>query len=219
MDNLPLLQVGLDNRNLVDALKVAMEIHEVVDIIECGTLLCFAEGMKAVSILKTLYPDKIILADIKAGDAGRAVASMAFDAGADWMTVICCAEIATIESALNEAKKRGETHDIQIELYGSWTFEQAAVWYKLGIRQVNYHRGFDAQASGQNWTKEDLEKIRKLSDMGFKVSVTGGLNVADLHFFKGIPVYVFIAGRSIRDAQNPRIIAKDFKKMISKLWG
>ncbi len=82
-----------------------------------------------------------------------------------------------------------------------------------------YHRGRDAQAAGQGWGEEDISKIKKLADMGFKVTVTGGLVVKDLPLFKDIPVYVFIAGRSIRDAQDPLKAAREFKAAIKEIWG
>lgn len=47
--------------------------------------------------------------------------------------------------------------------------------------------------------------------MGFKMTVTGGVEVKDIHLFKDIPIYIFIAGRSIRDAENPELAAKEFK--------
>lgn len=215
--NLPMLQVALDNLTLADALKSTRLVYEAIDVIEVGTILCCAEGMDAVTNLKALYPDKIVLADIKAADAGKILANMVFDAGADWMTVICCAPIATVEQALKEAKSRGG--DVQIELTGTWDFEQAKAWRDAGIEQVVYHRGRDAQAAGQGWGKEDIDKIKQLADMGFKVTVTGGLVIEDLPLFREIPIYVFIAGRSIRDAQNPLEAAREFKKAIAQYWG
>ena len=55
--------------------------------------------------------------------------------------------------------------------------------------------------------------------MGFKVTVTGGLSLADLPLFRGIPIHVFIAGRSIRDAADPVAAAREFKRVIAQLWG
>jgi 3-dehydro-L-gulonate-6-phosphate decarboxylase len=83
---------------------------------------------------------------------------------------------------------------------------------------VVYHRGRDAQAAGQSWGAEDLDKIRRLAGMGFDLSITGGLVVEDLPLFKGIPVKVFIAGRSIRDASDPAAAARAFKARIAELW-
>lgn len=55
--------------------------------------------------------------------------------------------------------------------------------------------------------------------MGFRVTVTGGLALDDLPLFKGIPIHVFIAGRSIREAASPVAAAREFKRTIAQLWG
>jgi 3-dehydro-L-gulonate-6-phosphate decarboxylase len=214
---LPLLQLALDNRTLPDALTATRVLADDVDVLEAGTILVCAEGMAAIRCLKALYPNRIVLADVKAADAGSILASMCFASGADWMTVICCAPIATVEAALAEAR-RGRGRDVQVELTGSWTWEEAAAWRRAGVKQVVYHRGRDAQAAGQSWSDEDLGKIRRLADMGFELSITGGLTVEDLPLFKGIPVKVFIAGRSIRDAKDPAAAARAFKSRIAELW-
>lgn len=216
---LPMLQLALDNKTLADALQATRILANEVDVLEAGTILVCAEGMQAVRCLKALYPNRIVLADIKAADAGSILANMCFSNGADWMTVICCAPIATVETAMAEARKRGGELDVQIELTGSWTWEEADAWRKAGVKQVVYHRGRDAQAAGQSWSEDDLAKIRRLADMGFELSITGGLVIEDLPLFKGIPVKVFIAGRSIRDAQDPAAAARAFKARIAELWG
>jgi len=221
--SLPMLQLALDNKTLKDALNSTRILASEVDVIEAGTILCCSEGMQAVRCLKSLYPDKIVLADIKAADAGSILANMVYDNGADWMTVICCAPIATVETALKEARKRSEQdgvpRDVQIELTGSWTWEEAAAWKKAGVSQIVYHRGRDAQAAGQGWGREDLEKIARLAGMGFALSITGGLVVEDLPLFKDFPIKVFIAGRSIRDAVDPVAAAREFKAAFKKYWG
>jgi 3-dehydro-L-gulonate-6-phosphate decarboxylase len=216
---LPMLQLALDNKSLPDALAATRILAAEVDVLEAGTILVCAEGMQAVRCLKSLYPDRIVLADIKAADAGSILASMCYANGADWMTVICCAPIATVESAIAEARKRSPHHDVQVELTGSWSWDEARAWLKAGVRQVVYHRGRDAQASGQSWSDEDRGKIRELAAMGFELSITGGLTIEDLPLFRGIPVKVFIAGRAIRDAADPVAAARAFKARIAELWG
>lgn len=210
--SIPLLQIALDNTTLSGALKSANSVGNGVDIIEAGTILCLSEGMKAVRCLRALYTDKIILADTKCADAGETVAKMCADAGADWMTVICSATIPTMKAALKEVK------ELQVELYGNWTFEQAKNWKEIGITQVVYHQSRDALLSGGAWGDNDLDKIKRLTEMGFKVSVTGGLAIDTLKLFKDIDVFAFIAGRSIRDAENPDKEVKNFKEEISKYW-
>lgn len=209
----PLLQVALDNNTLSDALKSVSLLGDVVDVIEAGTILCLQEGMEAVRCLRALYPEKIILADTKCADAGGTVAKNSKVAGANWMTVICSATIPTMKAALNEID------DLQVELYGDWTYDHARQWKEAGLSQVVYHQSRDALLAGETWGKKDLEKVQKLIEMGFKVSVTGGLELETLNLFKGIDVYCFIAGRSLRDAESPKKEAQRWQEEISKIWG
>lgn len=113
----PNLQIALDNSSLSSALQSISLAGPIVDIVEAGTILCLQSGMEAVRCLRALYPNKLIVADTKCADAGGTVAKNCSDAGADWMTVICCATLATMEAAMKEVK------ELQVELYGEWTFE------------------------------------------------------------------------------------------------
>ncbi|MBA0187427.1 3-keto-L-gulonate-6-phosphate decarboxylase UlaD [Pectobacterium odoriferum] len=217
MSHLPMLQVALDNQTLADAFQTTRLIAEEVDIIEVGTILCVGEGVRAVRELKALYPHKIVLADAKIADAGKILSRMCFEAQADWVTVICCADINTAAGAIVVAREFNG--DVQIELTGFWTWEQAEAWHDIGIKQVVYHRSRDAQAAGIAWSESDISAIQRLVEMGFKVTVTGGLALEDLPLFAGIPIHVFIAGRSIRDAASPVEAAREFKRRIAQIWG
>lgn len=114
-----MLQVALDNQSMSSAYETTRLIADEVDIIEVGTILCVAEGVRAVRDLKALYPNKIVLADAKIADAGKILSRMCFEANADWVTVICCADINTTKGALDVAKEFNG--DVQIELTGYWT--------------------------------------------------------------------------------------------------
>ena len=81
-----LLQLALDLGTLGEALEAAAAAADGIDVIEAGTLLCVAEGMHAVKALRRMHPDRIIVADIRIARAGRNLAAMAFDAGADWVS-------------------------------------------------------------------------------------------------------------------------------------
>ena len=129
------------------------------------------------------------------------------------MTCICSATIETMKAA---AKKVGE---IQVELYGDWTFEQAQQWLDAGISQAIYHQSRDALLAGETWGQKDLDKVKKLVDMGFRVSVTGGLNVETLKLFEGIDVFTFIAGRAITQAPDPLKAVNALQAEIVRLWG
>ena len=213
---IPYLQVALDHTSLAPALKSVELLAPEVDIIEAGTILCFAEGMNAVRTIRAQYAKHLVVADLKVADAGETLAKMAFDAGANWMTVICAAPIATMAVARETALKYDA--DIQIELFGNWTLDEAKEWHKLGLRQAIFHRGRDAQASGQTWGQKDLDLLKALSDIGMEPSVTGGITPEDLHLFRDINVKSFIAGRALYGAADPVQAARDFHAEIRRYW-
>ncbi len=212
----PMLQVAMDTKDLDSALKVTRLVYDVVDIIEVGTILCLTEGLGAVKTIKTLYPDNLVLADVRIAEAGALISKMVFDVGADWISVLSSAALPTIETVAKEAFSKGG--DVQIELQEGWTKEKANQWKALGITQVIFHKSRDSEKLGPGWDPELLGVIKSMSDEGFKVSITGNLNPGDLSVFKGIPVYSFVAGRAIRAASDPRAAAEEFNTAIRKTW-
>lgn len=211
----PLIQIALDQTNLSDAVAVASNVHSYVDVIEVGTILAFAEGMSAVSTLRNNHPDHILVCDMKTTDGGAILAKMAFEAGADWITVSAAAHIATISACKQVADQfNGE---IQIEIYGNWTMEDAKSWVDLGITQAIYHRSRDAELAGVGWTEHDLDNMRQLSALGLQLSITGGIVPEDIYLFEGIQAKTFIAGRALA-GEKGKETAEALKAQIHRFW-
>ncbi|RIY35318.1 3-keto-L-gulonate-6-phosphate decarboxylase UlaD [Psittacicella gerlachiana] len=215
MTNKPLLQIALDSLNLEQARETANKVASFVDIIEVGTILAFAEGMKAVETIRKEHPNHTVVCDLKTTDGGAILAKMAFTAGADWLTVSAAAHIATIEACKKVADEFGR--EIQIEIYGNWTYEDAKAWVDLGITQAIYHRSRDAELAGRGWEEEDLVKMRTLSDLGLELSITGGIVPEDIHLFKGIKAKAFIAGRALAK-ENGEQTAQAIREQIDLYW-
>ena len=157
MNNTPLLQVAMDYISLPKALAMAVLVAPEVDIIEIGTPLCKAAGMEAVRAMREICPDKLILADLKTPDVGGLEATLAFDAGADMMTVIGGAALATVEQALAVARKRGK--EMLMELTGVRDIlARATEWRRIGVDRIVYHREWDAQSAGREWTEADKSR-------------------------------------------------------------
>lgn len=221
----PLLQIALDSLTLEKALVDASRAAPLVDIIECGTILACAEGMKAVKTLRALYPNHLIVCDLKTTDGGAILTKMAFEAGADWLTVsaaahnatkLACKKVADEFNASNPDLKFKK--EIQIELYGKWSIEDAKEWFDLGIKQAIYHRSRDAELAGKSWTDEDLQTMQELSKIGFEVSITGGIVASDIHLFKEIKnAKSFIAGRALAGS-NAVETAQNIRNEINKFW-
>jgi len=150
--------------------------------------------------------------------AGGTIADMVFDAGADWVSVMGEAPLDTIEAVIDKAQEyEGE---VQIEMGDGWTMQQAREWAQMGIEQVIFHRSHEVKDEiDETWGDRDFDQIRELTEMGLKVTVTGGIMPADIPLFKGIPIYIFIAGRAIRNAAEPLAAAQHFQDVIRKTYG
>ena len=212
MENLPKLQLALDNLDLQSALGAIQKTHAHIDVIEVGTVLCLAEGMHAVRTMRTLYPEHLILADVRIIKAGGLIAQMCFEAGANWVSVMSDAALETVTAVISQAHQHNG--DVQIELNDNWTLDQAHQWRELGINQVVLHRSQEANSESKAWQQSDFETINTLADMGFKVTVTGGVTVNDIPKLKQLPIFVIIAGRAIRNAPDPLAAAQQFKEAL-----
>ena len=130
----------------------------------------------------------------------------------NWMT---CINAATLPTMINAQKEI----EVQVELYEGWdNMERAQQWLDNGITQVVYHQSRDAKFAGQTWGEHDLQEVKKLINMGFKVSVTGGVKPEVLKLFEGVDVYTFIAGRAITNADDPHAAAQSFRDEINRIW-
>ncbi|PMD86853.1 3-hexulose-6-phosphate synthase, partial [Siphonobacter sp. BAB-5405] len=102
------LQVAIDLLTIQDALALAAKVAPYVDIIELGTPLIKAEGLKVVTAMKEAHPDKWVFADMKTADTGFLEAEIAFQAGADLITVMGTVDDATVKGAVEAAEKHGK---------------------------------------------------------------------------------------------------------------
>ena len=213
----PLLQIALDELTMENALKVLSGgVDEIVDIIECGTVLIGSEGRKVVQQMRERYPHKKLVADFKIADSGKVMAGMLLDGKPDYLTVICAANQKTMKAVVDEIKDRNLTTEAQMELYGNWTFEELEQWKKIGINHVVLHHSVDEK---DGWTQKELDLVRKLCEHDIHVTVTGGISYESIELFKGLPIFCIIAGRSIRKAENPAQEAQRMKDRIIEIWG
>jgi len=212
----PLLQLALDETSLENAYKVLDSgVDEIVDIIECGTVLLAAEGKDAIIKLRERYPDRKLVCDFKIADSGRVQASLFLQGKPDYLTVICSAHNKTKKAVVDTINENNLSCEVQLELYGNWTFEDVKQWKEIGINHVVLHHSVDEKGP---WTTGEIDIARKLCEEDINVTVTGGINLDTIELFKGLPIFCIIAGRSIRTADNPVLEAQKMKDMINSIW-
>ncbi|MBY0099207.1 3-hexulose-6-phosphate synthase [Mesobacillus maritimus] len=200
------LQLALDRLTREECLRIAKETEESIDIIEIGTGVIKEYGMAIIREMRALFPDILILADMKTCDAGKHEARQAFEAGADITTVMAFSSDLTIKDTLQVAEEMGA--QIMIDLLEVHSRDRLAELKELGVQLVSLHVGKDKQTEG----KFNTALFSLVEGFDFEVAVAGGINLESLPEITTHHPDIIIAGSSITGAENPASVAAEMKK-------
>ena len=207
------LQVAIDLLTTEAALELAHKVAPYVDIIELGTPLIKAEGLRVVTAMKEAFPDKLVFADMKTADTGALEAEIAFKAGADLVTVMGTVDDATIKGAVEAAKKYGK--QVVVDTIGVKNrVQRAKEVTAFGVAFVELHAGLDEQAL-PGYSVQTLIGEGKEAKVPF--SVAGGVNIDNIKDVVAAGAEVAVAGGAIYGAQDPAAAAKALKDAIISL--
>ena len=205
------LQIALDDLTLEQALRLASSVREYVDIVEIGTPFLYQYGMEAVRAMKHLLHDREVLADMKIMDAGAYEAGGAFEAGADYVTVLGVTDDATVRGCIEAAERYGREIVVDMlcvrDLPG-----RIAELEALGAHGLAVHTGTDQQAAGR--TPLDDLKLMKACAKRAKISVAGGIRPETLADYAALRPEVLIIGSGICHAPDPVSAARDIRAQM-----
>jgi 3-hexulose-6-phosphate synthase/6-phospho-3-hexuloisomerase len=168
-----ILQVALDILELKRALQIAQESLEGgADWIEVGTPLIKSEGMQAIRSMRDLFPDSVIVADMKIADTGTMEVEMAAKAGADIICILADADDSVIAEAMRAARLYGIR--IMADLINvKDPVGRAHELEAMGVDIICAHAGIDQQMTGKN----SLELLKSLSDqVHIPLAIAGGID-------------------------------------------
>ncbi|MXX02252.1 MAG: 3-hexulose-6-phosphate synthase [Gemmatimonadetes bacterium] len=184
-----LLQLALDTPHAGTVRRLLDETAGDVDIIELGTPLLIRYGVDIIAGTRRDHPDKKILADLKIADAGAVEAGLAFDAGADIVTVLGTAHPATLREAGDRAKRSGG--QVMADLITAREVDEAVSLARrmdrAGLDYICMHTAFDARGqSGPGGPGGPGDPARNLEGIGrvgaaverAGLAVAGGLDPA-----------------------------------------
>ena len=205
------LQVAIDLLTTEAALELASKVAPYVDIIELGTPLIKAEGLKVVTAMKEAHPTKLVFADMKTADTGALEAEMAFKAGADLVTVMGAVDDATIKGAVEAAAKYGRK--VVVDTIGvNDRVQRAKEVTAFGVAFVELHAGLDEQGL-PGYSIQKLIDEGKAANVPF--SIAGGVNINTIKAVLEAGAEVIVAGGAIYGAEDPAAAAKALKEAIS----
>lgn len=217
---IPKLHYALDTLSVEETLACLKDgVGEAADVIEMGSSIIFSEGNRILKYVKTLFPDKEIVADIKMlMPTARGSVPPLMDAGADAVIAVSSTDLNMVAVAVDEiyTKRNKKMYMyIHIENGRMYTKEQLEQWHQAGIKNVIYH----SINPGFVWNDADTEMVKALCKAGFDVSVTGKLKPESIRDFAGLPIYSFIVGTAIAKSEKPLEQIQLFKKQIQAVFG
>ena len=207
------LQLSLDLIDMSGAKALLKEVYNDIDIIEVGTPFVIKEGLKAVEEIRKEYPNLLVLADLKIMDAGEHEAKMAFDAGADIVTVLGVADNATIKGTVTAAKRCNKF--VMVDMIGVKDIEQRGIEIDLlGVDYICVHTAFDIQSQGNNPLHE-LQIISKVVKNA-KTAVAGGIKLNTLEDIVNEKPEIVVVGGGITGQPDRKHAASAMKRIINQ---
>ncbi|MFX0172448.1 MAG: 3-hexulose-6-phosphate synthase, partial [Candidatus Hodarchaeota archaeon] len=210
------LQVALDLRDLDEAIKIARKSAlGGIDWIEAGTPLIKACGMDSVKKLRSLFPHKVIVADLKTMDTGYLETEMAAMAGADVVCILGIAPDSTIEDAVGAGKKFGVK--IFADLIGVTNpIDRALELEKLGVDIIGLHIGIDQQLRS-GFDKIPFPTLKTLKEtLKIPIAVAGGLKAETIPSAIECGADLLIIGSAITRSADPQEATRHLKQLIVK---
>lgn len=183
----------------------------LVDIVEVGTPLMMRYGLGVIGELKSRFPSLTVLCDTKIMDAAAYEAALAFDAGADWVTVLAVTDDASIRGCVDEAHRRGRR--VMADMICAPDLgTRARVLETMGVNCVAVHTGVDQQAAGRT----PLDDLRTLATVvqTAAVAVAGGITEASLAGYLALHPDIVIVGGGITRAQDPVAATRALRSML-----
>lgn len=212
----PLLQVAIDVLDLDKAIEIA-EISFIsgADIIEVGTPLIKKYGIVSIKEIKARLPRTKIYADMKIIDAAEQELKIAYEAGADIVSVLASSHDYTIFNAISFGKRFGL--EICVDLIGI----KNVVGRTMEISYMNpdyicYHIPIDFQQNISTNLPNVLKVIKELSrTIPIPIAVAGGIDLTTAPLLANSGASIIIIGRSITREKDIASIVKKIKSNLS----
>lgn len=206
------LQLALDLVDCQGAKAILSEVHDLIEIVEIGTPFLLKEGVRAITEIKNAYPLLIVLADVKIMDGGDYEARLAYDAGADIVTVLGAAASVTIQNVVKAA--RAYQKHVMVDMIAVEPIEQRAVQIdRFGVDYICVHTGTDVQAQG----KGPLDELQRVSAItrNARIAVAGGINRETLPQILPYHPEIVIVGGAITAKTDKRQAVLAIKEVMA----
>lgn len=197
------LQLALDG-TLADSLTLLDQVRSWIDIAEIGTPLVQREGAQALRTMRAAHPDLPLLADFKIMDAGEIEASIAFEAGADIVTVMGFAQDATIAGVVAAAAQAGG--EVMVDLMAMP--DPAARIHQCLMMGCDYFCVHTAHDVRRSQSPVEMLRALRFGMPDAQLAVAGGVNLASIGAIVEVHPAIVVVGSAITTAEAPIAMAR-----------
>ncbi|SFS11308.1 3-keto-L-gulonate 6-phosphate decarboxylase [Agrococcus baldri] len=206
------IQLALDTRTVEEAVAAASSAAASINIVEAGTVLCLSQGLGSIAALQDAVPGLPIVADIRIARAGRKFAQLAFDAGADRVTVVGESGLGIVQGALEAAQSAGG--EVEVELWDAWTDDDVKAWVDAGVATIIAHRSGRFDAEHDDDIRAHLDRLAALDLGETTVTLAGGISAGEMRWFDTGQFDAVVAGSAIVGAADPGAAARDLRAAL-----
>jgi 3-hexulose-6-phosphate synthase len=206
------LQLALDMISLEDGLKLAKKLKDLIDIVELGTPFSLVNPITVVKMFKDALPDVKILSDFKIMDGGYGMAKLAFEAGADVVTVSARTWDITIQEAIAASKEYGNRM-VHVDMMGVPDDQIESRGKEVDAFKPDYigiHRAVSLKSS----KAEDPLRIAREIIKNARLTVAGGIDCESLKRVIPLKPDLVIVGAGITKAADPYGVASEMRKIM-----
>ena len=202
--------ISIDKPDLEHLFRITQEMYKIgISTIEVGTPVIKRFGMKPVSLLRARFPDAYIFADTKTVDVGELEARIAFESGADMMSVLAIAPSKTIKAALGKSKRYNGS--VLIDTIGAnnlmATVEKIV---SLGAEKICIHTAID-----EGLVENRISLLREIKDrFTVEIGAAGGIDPETARKLANVNLDFIMVGRYVTESSHPDKAAKEILEAI-----
>jgi 3-hexulose-6-phosphate synthase len=204
------LQISYNFPDIQQAIEIAQQTAEFADIIGVGSLLLFKEGIKAIKLFKSTFPNKEIFAEAKIIEKAQDSVTMLAQAGARYISVLAGSPHNTIKKAVETAKLFDAK--IALDLLDAHSIGQSAHDAKtIGIDMLIINR--IPHIPGTNLEVES-EWHSARENTALPIFITGKIDKSNIQQIIDLKPHGILIGSAITRANSPKQEAYNIKNLL-----
>lgn len=207
------LQLSCDFIGIDRAVGLAADLEPYIDVIEMGTPFILRNGIDVVRVFKERFPQKSILADMKIMDGGYDEARMAFEAGADIVTVLAVSSLNTLHNAVKCAGESGK--EVMADMMEVREIKQKVLMLQeMGVDYICVHTAVDNQE--YDAPLSELRAVKQILPDA-RIAVAGGIKLENIDEVVAEKPDIIVVGGGLTKVDNPRQVARVMKEKMKKI--